>query len=138
MSAFAVLDQEKKLRDLLEVPDDFALAVLYARLEQVVMRLYLDRCELFAQDKAEETKKKEHPDMSPVSVIPVAGWSCFEVVFEINGSEVYKKMKYESGVHRVQRIPETEKNGRTNIALFIISIKWMQTFVLWNSCAYRQ
>lgn len=39
-----------------------------------------------------------------------------EVVFEINrgGSTapVYQKMKYESGVHRVQRIPETEKSGR--------------------------
>ncbi|MDD2766686.1 MAG: peptide chain release factor 1 [Candidatus Moranbacteria bacterium] len=39
-----------------------------------------------------------------------------EVVFEINrGSSdmpVYQKMKYESGVHRVQRIPETEKSGR--------------------------
>lgn len=39
-----------------------------------------------------------------------------EVVFEVNqGSSptpVYQKMKYESGVHRVQRIPETEKSGR--------------------------
>lgn len=39
-----------------------------------------------------------------------------EVVFELNrgiGSiPVYQKMKYESGVHRVQRIPETEKSGR--------------------------
>lgn len=39
-----------------------------------------------------------------------------EVVFEINRgksqSPVYQKMKYESGVHRVQRVPETEKSGR--------------------------
>lgn len=39
-----------------------------------------------------------------------------EAVFEVNrGSSqmpVYKKMKYESGVHRVQRVPETEKSGR--------------------------
>lgn len=35
-----------------------------------------------------------------------------EVIFEINGHDVFGKMKYESGVHRVQRIPETEKQGR--------------------------
>ena len=41
-----------------------------------------------------------------------------EAVFEINrGSAalpVYQKMKYESGVHRVQRVPETEKMGRVH------------------------
>jgi len=35
-----------------------------------------------------------------------------EVIFEIKGKDVYKHLKYESGVHRVQRIPETEKSGR--------------------------
>ncbi len=35
-----------------------------------------------------------------------------EVVFSIEGYNVYKDMKYEMGVHRVQRIPETEKSGR--------------------------
>jgi len=35
-----------------------------------------------------------------------------EVIFEINGQDVFGKMKYESGVHRVQRVPETEKQGR--------------------------
>lgn len=35
-----------------------------------------------------------------------------EVIFEMNGKDVYKDMKYEMGVHRVQRVPETEKAGR--------------------------
>lgn len=35
-----------------------------------------------------------------------------EVVFEIKGNDVYKKLKFESGVHRVQRVPATEKSGR--------------------------
>ena len=35
-----------------------------------------------------------------------------EVIFSIEGKNVYKEMKYEMGVHRVQRIPETEKSGR--------------------------
>jgi peptide chain release factor 1 len=37
-----------------------------------------------------------------------------EVTFEITGAGSYGKMKFESGVHRVQRIPETEKNGRVH------------------------
>lgn len=35
-----------------------------------------------------------------------------EVVYEITGRDVYKDLRYETGVHRVQRIPGTEKNGR--------------------------
>jgi len=35
-----------------------------------------------------------------------------EIIFEVNGQDVYSKMKFESGVHRVQRTPETEKQGR--------------------------
>ena len=35
-----------------------------------------------------------------------------EIIFSINGSDVYSRLKYESGVHRVQRVPETEASGR--------------------------
>ena len=35
-----------------------------------------------------------------------------EVVFMVTGQGAYSKMKYESGVHRVQRVPETESGGR--------------------------
>ncbi|TJY41869.1 peptide chain release factor 1 [Cohnella pontilimi] len=35
-----------------------------------------------------------------------------EVIFTIQGPEAYRKMKYESGAHRVQRVPETESGGR--------------------------
>jgi peptide chain release factor 1 len=35
-----------------------------------------------------------------------------EVIFTITGREAYRKMKYESGAHRVQRVPETESGGR--------------------------
>jgi len=44
------------------------------------------------------------------SINDVGGFK--EVIFEINGQDVFGKMKYESGVHRVQRVPETEKQGR--------------------------
>jgi peptide chain release factor 1 len=45
-----------------------------------------------------------------------------EVVFEINGTDVYSKMKYESGVHRVQRIPKTEKQGRVHTSTVTVAI----------------
>ncbi|GAF70304.1 unnamed protein product [marine sediment metagenome] len=45
-----------------------------------------------------------------------------EVVFEINGTDVYGKMKYESGVHRVQRVPETEKNGRVHTSTVTVAV----------------
>jgi len=35
-----------------------------------------------------------------------------EVIFTISGADAYRKMKYESGAHRVQRVPETESGGR--------------------------
>lgn len=48
-----------------------------------------------------------------------------EVVFEINGNQsnpVYQKMKFESGVHRVQRIPETEKQGRIHTSTATVAV----------------
>ncbi|WEK53990.1 MAG: peptide chain release factor 1 [Candidatus Cohnella colombiensis] len=35
-----------------------------------------------------------------------------EVIFTVSGADAYRKMKYESGAHRVQRVPETESGGR--------------------------
>ncbi|MCB0823198.1 MAG: peptide chain release factor 1 [Bacteroidales bacterium] len=37
-----------------------------------------------------------------------------EVIFEVKGEDVYGQMKYESGVHRVQRVPKTETQGRVH------------------------
>ncbi|MFH1207152.1 MAG: peptide chain release factor 1 [Patescibacteria group bacterium] len=45
-----------------------------------------------------------------------------EAIFEINGSSVYSKLKYESGVHRVQRVPETEKSGRVHTSAATVAI----------------
>ena len=36
------------------------------------------------------------------------------MIFLVNGNDIYSYLKYESGVNRVQRIPETESNGRQN------------------------
>jgi len=48
-----------------------------------------------------------------------------EIIFELKNGDVYSFMKYEGGVHRVQRIPETEKGGRihTSTASVIVMLK---------------
>ncbi len=45
-----------------------------------------------------------------------------EVVFAIEGSGVYKKMKFESGVHRVQRVPATEASGRIHTSTVSVAV----------------
>ncbi|MFA6422523.1 MAG: peptide chain release factor 1 [Candidatus Buchananbacteria bacterium] len=45
-----------------------------------------------------------------------------EVIFEIAGKNVYETMKYESGVHRVQRVPETEKKGRVHTSTVTVAV----------------
>lgn len=63
------------------------------------------------------------------------GWSCElldfndsgkggfkEVVMRISGNEAYGKLKYESGVHRVQRVPETESQGRVHTSAATVAV----------------
>jgi len=45
-----------------------------------------------------------------------------EVIFEIKGAGVYSKLKYESGVHRVQRVPETESQGRVHTSTITVAV----------------
>lgn len=45
-----------------------------------------------------------------------------EVIFEIVGRNVYRFLKYEGGVHRVQRIPETEKTGRIHTSTATVAV----------------
>jgi peptide chain release factor 1 len=52
--------------------------------------------------------------------IGVGGYK--EIIFEINGKNVYGNLKYEKGVHRVQRIPETEKSGRIHTSTATVAV----------------
>ena len=45
-----------------------------------------------------------------------------EVIFEINGSGAYSRLKYESGVHRVQRVPSTEAGGRIHTSAATVAV----------------
>ena len=44
-----------------------------------------------------------------------------EIVFMINGKDAYRNLKYEMGVHRVQRVPETEANGRIHTSTVTVA-----------------
>ncbi|HOS88276.1 MAG TPA: PCRF domain-containing protein [Candidatus Pacearchaeota archaeon] len=45
-----------------------------------------------------------------------------EVIFEIKGDDVYNKLKNEAGVHRVQRVPKTEKSGRVHTSTATVAV----------------
>lgn len=45
-----------------------------------------------------------------------------EIIFELKNGEVYSKMKYEAGVHRVQRVPITEKSGRVHTSTATVAV----------------
>jgi len=45
-----------------------------------------------------------------------------EVVFSVDGESVYSKMKFESGVHRVQRVPTTETQGRVHTSTVTVAV----------------
>ncbi len=45
-----------------------------------------------------------------------------EIIFSMSGNDVYGKMKYESGVHRVQRVPETEASGRIHTSAATVAV----------------
>ncbi len=61
--------------------------------------------------------KAEHIDDSPNEV---GGYK--EISFAIRGDEVYKALKFEAGVHRVQRVPATESQGRVHTSTVTVAV----------------
>ncbi|RME67688.1 MAG: peptide chain release factor 1 [Verrucomicrobia bacterium] len=45
-----------------------------------------------------------------------------EIIFAVKGEDAYKTLKFESGVHRVQRVPETEANGRIHTSTVTVAV----------------
>ncbi|HTV76155.1 MAG TPA: PCRF domain-containing protein, partial [Candidatus Baltobacteraceae bacterium] len=45
-----------------------------------------------------------------------------EIIFEVTGVDVFKRLKYESGVHRVQRVPATEAQGRIHTSTATVAV----------------
>jgi peptide chain release factor 1 len=45
-----------------------------------------------------------------------------EIIFSVKGKDAYKRLKFESGVHRVQRVPETEAQGRIHTSTITVAV----------------
>lgn len=84
-----------------------------------------DEAAIFASDLfrmytryAEEKRWKM--EVLSENAIGVGGYK--EVIFEVKGRGVYSKLKYESGVHRVQRVPATEAQGRIHTSTATVAV----------------
>lgn len=60
--------------------------------------------------------------VSPVTLQSNEGGGYSNAVLELKGESVYSKMKYEAGVHRVQRVPATETQGRIHTSTATVAI----------------
>ncbi len=84
-----------------------------------------DESSLFAQDlfrmytRFAETKGWQYEIMS-TSISPIGGFK--EVIVNIRGKNAYSSLKYESGVHRVQRVPKTEASGRIHTSTVTVAV----------------
>ncbi|MFA6427107.1 MAG: peptide chain release factor 1 [Candidatus Magasanikbacteria bacterium] len=75
-----------------------------------LMRMYMR----YAENKGWKTKLIDE------SRIGIGGYK--EIIFSMEGTRVYADMKYEMGVHRVQRVPETEKAGRIHTSTASVAV----------------
>lgn len=76
--------------------------------------------DLFAMYKGYADKMGWKLEVVEGSESDVGGYK--EIVAEITGSNVFKNLKYESGVHRVQRIPKTESGGRIHTSAATVAV----------------
>ena len=66
------------------------------------------------------SKKNWRLEIINISKSEAGGYK--EVIFSVNGNEIYSYLKYESGVHRVQRIPKTETQGRVHTSAATVAV----------------
>ena len=66
------------------------------------------------------SKKKWKLEIINISKSEAGGFK--EVIFSVNGNDIYSYLKYESGVHRVQRIPKTETQGRVHTSAATVAV----------------
>ena len=84
-----------------------------------------DEAGLFAADlfrMYERFAEKEKWDLQVASLNETGIGGIKEVIFEINGQDAYKKLTLESRVHRVQRVPSTESQGRIHTSTVTIAV----------------
>ncbi len=84
-----------------------------------------DEASLFAQDlyrmySRVAEKKGWKVEVLSTSLSPIKGLK--EIIVNIRGERVYSQLKYESGVHRVQRVPQTEASGRIHTSTVTVAV----------------
>ncbi|MCC5907765.1 MAG: peptide chain release factor 1 [Balneolaceae bacterium] len=114
------LEEEIKFKLIPKDPDDSKNCIVEIRAGTGG-----DEAAIFAGDLFDMYRRYADSKNWKMSVLSVAdsemgGYK--EIVFELSGKEVYGEMKYESGVHRVQRVPATESQGRVHTSAATVAV----------------
>lgn len=119
-AALPELEQEIKLMLIPEDPDDMKNAIVEIR-----GGTGGDEAALFAADlfkMYEKFAERKGWQLAVTSFSEGAAGGFKEIIFSLTGSGVYGVMKYESGVHRVQRVPSTETQGRVHTSAATVAV----------------
>ncbi len=106
------LEEEIKILLIPKDPDDFRNAVVEIRAGAGGDEASIFAGDLFRMYTKFIDSKKWKQELMDVSEGVSGGFK--EIVFSVTGTDVYGALKYESGVHRVQRVPQTETQGRVH------------------------
>ena len=116
------LQNEKKLK-LFLLPKDEAdkkNAIIEIRAGTGGLEASLFAGDLFKMYEKVSHKKKWLLDLISISKSEAGGLK--EVIASIKGTNIYSTLKYESGVHRVQRVPDTETQGRVHTSAATVAV----------------
>ena len=100
--------------------DDDKNAIVEIRAGTGGLEASLFCADLFKMYEKVCSKKKWNLEIINISKSEAGGYK--EVIFSVNGNDIYSYLKYESGVHRVQRIPETETQGRVHTSAATVAV----------------
>lgn len=114
------IEDELKLLLLPKDPDDDRNVVLEIRAGTGGDEATLFAAEVFRMYTRFAEEKRWRVEITDLSESSVGGIK--EVIALISGEKVFSKLKYESGVHRVQRVPETETQGRVHTSAITVAI----------------
>ena len=107
-----ILEEDVKLLLIPKDPDDSKNAVVEIRAGAGGDEASIFAGDLFRMYTKFIDSKKWKQELMDVSEGVSGGFK--EIVFSVSGADVYGILKYESGVHRVQRVPQTETQGRVH------------------------
>ena len=116
------IDYANKLKIFLlpKDEDDDKNAIVEIRAGTGGLEASLFCADLFKMYERVCSKKKWKLEIINISKSEAGGFK--EVIFSVNGNDIYSYLKYESGVHRVQRIPATETQGRVHTSAATVAV----------------